>query len=63
MSGFFSNIRDKLSGSRSYDEMEQQEGYVELDTESGDEAKSKVLVRPFMLEDFEDIKPVLDSMR
>jgi len=63
MSGFFSNLKDKFSSSRNYDEMEQQEGYVELDTEGGDEPRSKILVRPFMLEDFEDIKPVLDSLR
>ncbi|MEK6874596.1 MAG: cell division protein SepF [Nanoarchaeota archaeon] len=63
MSGFFSNLKEKLAGSRSYDEMEQQEGYVELDTEGSDEARSKILVRPFLLEDFEDIKPVLDSLR
>ena len=63
MSGFFSTIKEKISGRSGYDEMEQQEGYVELDTENADAPQSKVLVRPFMLEDFEDIKPVLDSLR
>jgi len=38
------------------------QGYVELDTE-GHESQSKVVVRPFMLEEFEDIKPILDSLR
>ncbi len=63
MSGFFQGLKDRFSGSQRYDDMEQQEGYVELDTEGSDEIRSKILVRPFMLEDFEDIKPVLDSLR
>ena len=38
--------------------------YVELDTNSPKEEKSsKVLVRPFVMEDFEDIKEVLDVLR
>lgn len=63
MSGFFQGLKDRFSGSQRYDDMEQQEGYVELDTEGSEEIRSKILVRPFMLEDFEDIKPVLDSLR
>ncbi|MBI4449235.1 cell division protein SepF [Candidatus Woesearchaeota archaeon] len=61
--GLFTSLKERFSSSRNYDEMEQQEGYVELDTEGSDEPRSKILVRPFMLEDFEDIKPVLDSLR
>jgi SepF-like predicted cell division protein (DUF552 family) len=61
--GFFSNIKDKLgSGSapETFEEVDQ--GYVELDKESAD-AKSKLMVRPFVIEDFEHIKPILDSLR
>jgi len=40
------------------------EDYVELDS-SGNKLgpKSKILVRPFIVEDFVDIKPALDSLR
>lgn len=58
--GFFSKIKDMMSGSD--EEMEGEEGYVELDTE-GEKAPSKVTVRPFVLQDFDGIKPILDSLR
>ena len=58
---FFSKLKEKFSGPK-YEEMEQDSGYVELEND-GEAAKSKVLVRPFQLEDFDDVKPVLDSLR
>ncbi|NQV08471.1 cell division protein SepF [Candidatus Woesearchaeota archaeon] len=46
------------------DEMEMgEEEYVELNTLSGDEVKSKVVVRPYVIDDFSDIKDILDSLR
>lgn len=59
--GFLQTIKEKLSGS-GYDELESDHNYIELDTEL-DESRSRVLVRPFMIEDFEDIKPILDALR
>jgi SepF-like predicted cell division protein (DUF552 family) len=59
--GFFSKMKEKLSGPK-YEELEQETGYVELEND-GEVSKSKVLVRPFMLDDFDDVKPVLDSLR
>src|SRR5574342_820832 len=59
--GFFSKMKEKFSGPK-YEELEQETGYVELEND-GEAAKSKVLVRPFQLEDFDDVKPVLDSLR
>lgn len=59
--GFFSKMKEKFSGPK-YEELEQETGYVELEND-GEASKSKVLVRPFMLEDFDDVKPVLDSLR
>lgn len=44
-------------------ESEVEEGYVELDTDSQGELKSKIIVRPFVMKDFESIKPVLDALR
>jgi len=40
-----------------------EEEYVELDTVSSGDTKSKIVVRPFIIEDFSDVKPVLDSLR
>ncbi len=59
--GFFSSLKEKFSSPK-YDEAETEESYLELDSELS-EQKSKVVVRPFVLQDFEDIKPILDSLR
>ena len=60
--GIFSRFKEKLTGP-AYDDLEQQESeYVELDTDS-EMSKSKIMIRPFMLNDFEDVKPILDSLR
>ncbi len=61
MRRFFASLKQKLT-SPTYEEIETEPGYIELDTENK-EAKSKYLVRPFILEDFDDIKHVLDSLR
>lgn len=61
MNRFFSKIKETI-GSPSYEEEVDKEGYVELDTENED-VKSKILVRPFTINEFEDIKPILDSLR
>lgn len=59
----FSKIKEMFTGgSPKYDEMEQQSEYVELDNEM-EMGKSKVIVRPFQLEQFDDVKPILDSLR
>lgn len=48
-----------------YDENEGEveDEYVELDTDSGTEAGTKIVVRPYNLNDFSDIKQVIDSLR
>jgi len=58
--GFFDAIKERMNGPVEAEEAE--EGYVELDTESED-VKSKIIVRPFVLDDFEGIKPILDALR
>jgi SepF-like predicted cell division protein (DUF552 family) len=63
MKKFFERLKASFSGSApKYEELETEEGYVELDTENND-ARSRILVRPFQLDDFEDVKPILDSLR
>ncbi len=62
MKGFLSKIRQKMgTGS---DILDQQGGadYVELSSESAME-KAKVTVRPYSLDSFEDVKPILDTLR
>jgi SepF-like predicted cell division protein (DUF552 family) len=58
---FFSKIREKISGPK-YEELEHEQGYVELDTEA-EASQSKVVVRPFVLEDFEDVREILNVLR
>ena len=65
MCGFFSNLRQKMKTSDEYEGIQEEqegEGYVELDTDV-EESRSKIIVRPFVIEDFEDLKPILDSLR
>ncbi len=61
MKKFFSSIKEKFVGP-DYEPQGRPEGYVEIDSPSNED-RSRVIVRPFQLEDFEDIKPVLDSLR
>jgi SepF-like predicted cell division protein (DUF552 family) len=63
MKEFFSKFKVKETG---YDEEfpdEFNEDYVQLETETKKDPKAKIMVRPFILDDFTDIKPVLDSLR
>ena len=62
--GFFSNLKKKLgtnSGAEMFDEPEKE--YVELGSDNNVDTKSKLMVRPFVIEEFENIKPILDSLR
>ncbi|MBI4451104.1 cell division protein SepF [Candidatus Woesearchaeota archaeon] len=62
MKNFLARLKEKFSG-KEYDEMEKEgQEYVELDT-GMTEGRNKVVVRPFTLDDFEDVKPVLNSLR
>ena len=64
MAGLFSNMKKRLMGE---DDVEEDSGveeeYVELDTGAGEDQKSKVVVRPFTIQDFSDIKEILDVLR
>ena len=64
MESILSKLKEKLSGdsSKIMNEAEE-EGYVELGTDAQTETNSKITVRPFVIEDFESIKPILDSLR
>ena len=64
MANIFSRIKEKISGKFGQDSDSDQpmEEYVEVGPEAAD-SKAKIVVRPFVMEDFDDIKPVLDSLR
>ncbi len=67
MCAFFSQLKDKiLKGLTIEDESfpaEYGEDYLEIDTESTPKPRAKILIRPFVIKEFEDIKPALDSLR
>jgi len=66
--GFFDSIKEKFGGTFSSEEEEKHEEstsdeYVELGTDTGSGDSSKITVRPFIMEDFDDIRVVLDALR
>jgi len=66
MAGFFSKIKSSFKGNKEFDDeetVEQGDEYVELDTSKSSEGGQKILVKPFVLDDFTDIKPILDALR
>ncbi|MCA9478528.1 MAG: cell division protein SepF [Nanoarchaeota archaeon] len=57
---FFSRKRQSFDD----DDRIEAEEYVELDTSSSrGDGDQKVIVRPFVITDFADVKPILDSLR
>lgn len=65
MTGFFSKIKEKMVGEDISSEImgeAHHDGYVELETD-GKDSSSKIVVRPFILDDFENIKDILDALR
>lgn len=66
MKDFFLQLKEKFlkPAEEEQDAAGQGEDYVELGSQQGSkEDRSRVLVRPFVMEDFEDIKEVLDVLR
>ena len=63
----FGKLKDKILRSGSDDENdlpdEYGEDYLEIDTDNLPQRKSKVLIKPFTVADFADVKPILDSLR
>lgn len=62
MKKLLSKIKQGLAGP-SEEEIEEKEEYVEVSAITGDDSKNKIMVKPFVIEDFSDIKPVLDALR
>lgn len=58
--GIFSKLKEKIKKDTDFEG--EGEEYVEVGPEM-EEGKSRIIVRPFVMEDFDDIKPILDSLR
>ena len=66
MKDTFLRIKDKILGAEEEDmdiPDEFSEDYLEIDPEHQQAMKNKVLVKPFNIREFQDVKPVLDSLR
>ncbi len=69
MRDLFNNVKNKIKGSitTAKDDFgdEGEEEYLELDTDSptANGRRTKIMIRPFVLEDFSDVKPIIESLR
>lgn len=63
MKRFFSLKSFKKKSFDENDESEAEDEYVELNTDMDHGTSSKVMVRPFVLDDFSDVKTVLEVLR
>ena len=64
MKDFLLNLKERFTKPpEDEEEFVQDDTYVELDSTPAKEEKTKVIVRPFVMEEFEDIKEVLDVLR
>lgn len=60
--GIFSKLKDRVSASEDVMEQAEGSGYVELDTGTSEDS-SKIVVKPYIISDFENIKDILDDLR
>jgi len=60
MKEMLQKIKDKFQVNADYDSSED---YVELEAKGKMSPKAKVVIRPFVISDFADIKPTLDALR
>lgn len=63
MKGLFSEMRRKLLGEENAPLDDVEDEYVELDTTTQETGKQKIIVRPFAISDFADVKSILDALR
>jgi SepF-like predicted cell division protein (DUF552 family) len=68
MRNTFLNIKNhftKRLSTKGPEQMEEpmQSEYLELTQELSPEDRPRIIVKPFVMEDFEDIKPILDDLR
>ncbi|MBT7902963.1 cell division protein SepF [Candidatus Woesearchaeota archaeon] len=62
--GFLDKLKGKLSASSDdFEPTTHGDDYVEITPDSGTEKHSKIIIRPFVIEEFSDVKGVLDALR
>lgn len=62
MKKLFEALREKFSSTDYEDDIEKEDqGYLEIDANKDE--KGKIVVHPFILNEFDDVKTVLDSLR
>ncbi len=64
--GLFDKIKDKFAGTFSSEDEamgDSADQYVEISSEAPVKDSSKISIRPFVMEDFDDIRVVLDVLR
>jgi len=57
--GIFSDIKNMFGKKKEGSDDE----YIEIDTSRDSVKRQKILVRPFILKEFDDVNPILDSLR
>lgn len=64
MRKIFDKVKRSFKSTKEVDADEVENEYLELNTDAMfDKSSQKILVRPFTLEDFSDVKTILDSLR
>ncbi len=59
----FKEMTDKIMGTTSYSDDEFGEDYLFIDTDKDKGERSKVLVKPFTIAEFDDVRPALEALR
>jgi len=68
MNPFLDKIKDKIVKGMTIEDNESfpeeyGQDYLEIDTEKTAKSRSKILVKPFIIKEFEDVKHALDALR
>ncbi len=61
--GIFNKLKNKILGNTEEDYGEFANEYVEIDTDKDIGKRAKIVVKPFVIQDFSDIKDALDVLR
>jgi len=65
MKDMFLRLKDKILGNTEEDDVPDEfgEDYLEIDTDAQQPKKSKVIVKPYTVREFQDVKGILDALR
>ena len=64
MKDAFSRLKDRIMGQINEDSDNlPEEQYLEINPSEVIDSKAKIMVRPFIIKEFQDIKPALDGLR